>query len=70
MCEPLFKIKDIIEQHNVKVLSSNYKLYAEISKRFHSVLADFVRPTNQEIYSVNKCFLNLSAYISLHNLTD
>lgn len=67
---PLFKIKDIVEKHNVQVLSSNYKLYAEMSKRFHSVLADFVTPAEQEIYSVDECFLDLSAYSSLHDLTD
>ena len=29
---PLFKIKDIVEQNNVVVLSSNYTVYAEMSK--------------------------------------
>lgn len=70
MGELLFKLKDIIEKHNVKILSSNYKLYTEISKYFHSILADFVRPTNQEIYAVDKSYLNLSACIYLHNLID
>ena len=28
---PLFQIKDIVQKHNVQVLSSNYALYAEMS---------------------------------------
>ena len=41
---PLFQIKDIVEQHQVQVLSSNYALYAEMSRRFMKILADFVSP--------------------------
>ena len=44
---PLFKIKDIVEKHQVQVLSSNYALYAEMSRRFMKVLSDFVAPTNR-----------------------
>lgn len=67
---PLFKIKDIVEQHNVQVLSSNYKLYAEMSKRFHSILAEYVGPGEQEIYSIDECFLDLTAYEHLFDLTE
>ncbi len=35
MCEPLFKIKDIIEKHNIKVLFSN-GFVAQRFKRQHS----------------------------------
>lgn len=53
---PLFQIQDIVQQHQVVVLSSNYALYAEMSKRFHSILASFVAPHEQEIYSIDECF--------------
>ena len=33
MGEPVFKRKDLIEQHNVCVFSSNYALYGDISHR-------------------------------------
>ena len=51
---PLFQIKDVVQQHDVKVLSSNYALYAEMSKRFHSILASYVAPNDQEIYSIDE----------------
>lgn len=59
---PLFQIKDIVEKHDVQVLSSNYGLYAEMSKRFHSILSQFVAPDEQEIYSIDECFLKLTAF--------
>ncbi|EXD31643.1 nucleotidyltransferase/DNA polymerase involved in DNA repair domain protein, partial [Acinetobacter baumannii 34001] len=32
---PVFKIKDIIKRNNVVMLSSNYTVYGEMSRRFH-----------------------------------
>ena len=62
MAVPLFKIKDLVQRHQVQVLSSNYALYAEMSMRFHAILAGFVSPEEQEIYSIDECFLELTAY--------
>lgn len=67
---PLFQIKDIVEQYNVQVLSSNYALYAEMSRRFHSILSDFVGPGEQEIYSIDECFLKLTAYSENYVLVE
>jgi len=67
---PLFKIKDIVQQHNVEVLSSNYALYAEMSRRFHKILLDFVTESEQEIYSIDECFLDLTAYEQNYDLTN
>ena len=67
---PFFQIKDIVEQHKVQVLSSNYALYAEMSRRFMKVLSDFVTPEEQEIYSIDECFLDLTAYTKKYDLTD
>lgn len=66
---PLFKIKDIIQQHQVAVLSSNYTLYGEMSRRFMAILAEFVSPTEQEPYSIDECFLELTQYQQQHELT-
>jgi len=33
MGAPLFKIKDLIKEHNVAVFSSNYALYGDLSDR-------------------------------------
>lgn len=67
---PLFKINDIVEKHNVQVLSSNYALYAEMSNRFHSILGAYVAPNEQEIYSIDECFLNITAYTENYNLEE
>lgn len=67
---PLFQIKDIVEQHKVQVLSSNYALYAEMSRRFMKVLSKFVTPEEQEVYSIDECFLDLTAYTKKYDLTD
>ena len=38
MGEPAFKIKDIIEQHNVAVFSANFQLYGDMSSRVMTIL--------------------------------
>jgi len=67
---PLFQIKDIVQKHNVQVLSSNYALYAEMSRRFHKILGQFVTEAEQEIYSIDECFLDLSAYYKNYDLNE
>ncbi|MFX5470508.1 DUF4113 domain-containing protein [Acinetobacter baumannii] len=59
---PLFQIKDIVQQHNVIVLSSNYAMYAEMSRRFHTILASYVTDEEVEPYSIDECFVDFSAY--------
>ena len=59
---PLFQIKDIVQQHNVIVLSSNYTMYAEMSRRFHSILASYVTAEEVEPYSIDECFIDFTAY--------
>lgn len=67
---PLFQIKDIVQQNNVIVLSSNYTLYAEMSRRFHKVLGTYVTESEQEIYSIDECFLDLTDYYENFNLSS
>ncbi|OCZ58443.1 Y-family DNA polymerase [Acinetobacter seifertii] len=59
---PLFQIKDIVQQHNVIVLSSNYAMYAEMSRRFHKILNSYVTDEEVEPYSIDECFLDFTAY--------
>ena len=66
---PLFQIEDIVKQYNVQVLSSNYALYGEMSKRFMALLAQYVAPGEQEIYSIDECFLELTAFQKNYDLT-
>ncbi|MDN8150553.1 Y-family DNA polymerase [Acinetobacter pittii] len=59
---PLFQIKDLVQQHGVIVLSSNYALYAEMSRRFHKILASYVTDAEVEPYSIDECFVDFTAY--------
>lgn len=64
---PVFKIKDLILKNDVQVLSSNYELYGEMSRRFHKLLEGFVDPLSKEIYSIDEAFLDLTDYQSLYD---
>ena len=57
MAVPWFQMKDMAEKHGIVALSSNYALYADMSNRMMSVLAQF--SPDQEIYSIDECFLGL-----------
>lgn len=60
MGDPAFKIKDKIEQHSIRVLSSNYTLYGDMSRRVVSVLDDF--SPRLENYSIDETFVDLSGF--------
>ena len=59
MGEPYFKVKKIIKKNDVKVFSSNYSLYGDISRRVMKTLKQF--SPQMEIYSIDEAFLNLSS---------
>jgi len=60
MGEPYFKAKRIIENNDVKVFSSNYTLYGDMSARVMKTLAEFVKDI--EIYSIDEAFIDLTNY--------
>lgn len=60
MGAPFFKIKDIIDQHQVRVFSSNYALYGDMSRRVMQTLAEFTPAI--EIYSIDEAFLDLTGF--------
>jgi DNA polymerase V len=66
MGAPLFKAQSLINQHNIKVLSSNYPLYADISSRAMKLISEFT--DYQEIYSIDECFINFSGYKNHQNI--
>lgn len=51
---PLFQIKDIVGRYGVRVFSSNFRLYGDMSARVMSVLASMTE--NVEIYSIDEAF--------------
>lgn len=59
---PLFKIKDIVENNKVVVLSSNYEVYAQMSQRFANIVKTFVSEKDVEQYSIDEIFIDLSTY--------
>ncbi|MEM6614812.1 MAG: Y-family DNA polymerase [Cyanobacteria bacterium P01_C01_bin.72] len=58
MAVPAFKIQQQIRQHQIKVYSSNYALYGDMSARVMAVL-ELYSP-QVEIYSIDEAFLDLS----------
>ena len=56
MGAPAFQIKDLVKDKNVKLFSSNYALYGDLSNRVMKILEQFT--PNLEIYSIDEAFLN------------
>ena len=55
---PLFKVKDIVKKEKVIVFSSNYTLYADMSRRVMNIIANF--SSNTEVYSIDEAFIEIS----------
>ena len=63
-----FKIdKRFIRKHSIKLFSSNYTLYGDMSARVMNTLSAFT--PDLEIYSIDEAFLSLSGFEHL-NLTN
>ena len=58
MGAPEFKVRDAIKQHNIKVFSSNYALYGDLSQRVMKILEKFC--PSVEVYSIDEAFLNFN----------
>ncbi len=56
MGEPFFKLKFMIYKYGLKIFSSNYALYGDLSNRVMSVLKESWPET--QIYSIDEAFLN------------
>jgi DNA polymerase V len=57
MGAPVFQVKDLMDRHGVRVFSSNYTLYADMSKRVRETMRPFAR--RLEAYSIDECFLEV-----------
>jgi DNA polymerase V len=67
MGDPYFKVRDLVERHQVAVFSSNYTLYGDMSSRVMQTLERFAPEV--EIYSIDEAFLNLAG-IAQDQLND
>lgn len=52
MGDPYFKVRSLLEKHQVAVFSSNYTLYGELSHRVSLAIASLAPAV--EVYSVDK----------------
>lgn len=60
MGEPYFKIKKFCEDNGVKVMSSNYALYGDMSSRVMNIVSRYC--DSVEIYSIDEAFLHFKGY--------
>jgi DNA polymerase V len=64
MAVPAFEIKDLIQKNNVRVFSSNYTLYGDLSNRIIEIIRE--ESPAIEVYSIDESFVQLEG-ISLPN---
>ena len=67
MADAVFQMQDVIKEHQVVVMSSNYALYFDMRDRVREVLSQFT--PHLEKYSIDECFLDLSG-IPVEELED
>lgn len=60
MGEPAYKIRELLEQHQVVTFSSNYTLYGDMSHRVMTTIAEFV--PDMEVYSIDEAFLRFGGF--------
>jgi DNA polymerase V len=58
MAQPEFKIRELLKEKGVKVFSSNYSLYGDLSERVFTIMNGFT--PNVEKYSIDEAFLDFS----------
>ena len=56
MGAPAFKLRELMRRHNVRAFSSNYALYADMSRRMVETLSTFTPEI--DVYSIDESFLN------------
>lgn len=54
---PIFKIKDIIKQHDIQLRSTNFRLYRDISARVMETIKSI--SGRIEVYSIDECFIEI-----------
>lgn len=60
MAAPAFKYRKFCEDHGIKVFSSNYPLYGDMSTRVMNILGTFT--PDMEVYSVDEAFLKFDGF--------
>ena len=60
MGDPIHLIRDRLDRHGVRVLSSNYTLYGDMQRRVVAAVEDFA--SEIEIYSIDESFVDLTPF--------
>lgn len=60
---PAYQIKDEVSKYGIKVFSSNYTLYGDMSNRVMTILSSY--SPNIEIYSIDEAFLDMTGFNNL-----
>ena len=60
MGAPLFKVRQLVQQHQVAIFSSNFSLYGDMSRRVMEVLSRHC--PDIEVYSIDEAFLLLPTH--------
>ena len=61
MGTPFFKVESMVERGELEVFSSNYRLYADMSRRVMNLLGDFSPSVSQ--YSIDEAFISLKGVV-------
>ncbi len=68
MGEPFYQVKELLEQNDVAVFSSNYNLYGDMSRRVMSLLSKY--SPKVDVYSIDEAFLDLTGMGTSELLTE
>ncbi|MBS9720144.1 Y-family DNA polymerase [Tianweitania sp. BSSL-BM11] len=60
MGEPVHLFRDKVERHGIKILSSNYTLYGDMSRRVVAALHAF--SPSLEVYSIDETFVDMTGF--------
>ena len=60
MGQPFFEVRDLLAENRGVALSSNYTLYADMSRRLMTIIGQF--SPEQEIYSIDESFLRFAGF--------
>jgi len=63
MAQPWFQCQHLVKPHGLIALSSNYALYADMSRRVMAILAGFT--PEQEVYSIDEFCWHFRANLKL-----
>ena len=66
--DPVFKVRDLISCHNVKLFSANMKLYVAMSRRVTNMLRKRIH--HVENYSIDESFCCLDGYEQLYDMEN